>query len=270
MAWLLLHHSLFALFSVKSFETSWQLKKRQVGGSNNNYYWVWIESGPPDSFNYAANNRYIGVYCLTPGKYKFIIRDLFGDGICCDYGKGNYAGYLGGSSRIFSSPSTGDLEWAKRTHTFDIAPKTAPPTRAPTNKPTVPYQPKTTSSCSSAQRRAKIEIKTDKYGQDTSWMMVDSQTETRIIESTKNYGKEEEDVVEVCLANGRSYEFIIRDQWGDGMVSGNWPRYTKHPPLPAWICPNPFFSLFPLHPTTVLQIWRRILQGLSRRKKRLG
>jgi hypothetical protein len=162
-----------------------------------------------------------GVYCLSPGKYKFIIRDLFKDGICCDYGEGKYAGYLGGSSKLFSSPSSGDLEWAKRTHTFDIAPKTAPPTRAPTNKPTLPYQPKTTSSCSSTQRRAKIEIKTDKYGQETSWVMIDSQTGTREAESTKNYGPHEEDVLSLCLQNGRTYEFIIRDQWGDGMVSGD-------------------------------------------------
>ena len=165
---------------------------------------------------------------------------------------------MGGSSRIFSSPSTGDLEWAKRTHTFDIAPKTAPPTRAPTNKPTVPYQPKTTSSCSSAQRRAKIEIKTDKYGQDTSWMMVDSQTGTRTVESTKNYGPHEEVVKEACLANGRSYEFIIRDEWGDGMVSGDvactQTMVSYHYPPGFVLIRSPVCLRY----TPVLQIWRRI------------
>ncbi len=34
--------------------------------------------------------------CLSSGQYEFIITDTYGDGICCDYGLGEYAIRVGG------------------------------------------------------------------------------------------------------------------------------------------------------------------------------
>ena len=70
------------------FETTWELKKKQI-----NRKWKTIQSGPPANTNYAGNTRYTGGYCLSPGRYAIIIYDLFSDGLCCAFGKGEYAGY---------------------------------------------------------------------------------------------------------------------------------------------------------------------------------
>jgi len=81
-----------------------------------------VYSGPPARRNYARNARYIGVYCLTPGTYKFVITDLFKDGMCCAFGQGKYVGYLE-NEQVFSSPDDGeDEDWERRSHRFDIVP----------------------------------------------------------------------------------------------------------------------------------------------------
>ncbi|KAL7529567.1 hypothetical protein ACHAXR_006401, partial [Thalassiosira sp. AJA248-18] len=221
------------------FETSWKLEV--LDGKK----WTQIESGPPDVSNYADNNRYIGVYCLSPGEYKFTILDLFEDGICCTFGEGQYAGFVGGNEK-FSSP-TGDSKWRKRRHRFSISSSNFPPptkmptrmptrqptreptkkpTQFPTNKPTLPLQPKT-SSCTSSERKVKVEILTDKYGSDTSWMIRESQTGANVAESTKTYGPNEKEETELCLEDGGSYDFIVRDEYSDGMCCSYGEGYFK-------------------------------------------
>mmetsp|Transcript_19237 Transcript_19237/g.40573 ORF Transcript_19237/g.40573 Transcript_19237/m.40573 type:complete len:211 (+) Transcript_19237:185-817(+) len=95
------------------FETSWKLLKDTNDGVEK------LASGPPDSRNYGRNKRYMGLLCLSPGTYKFVIDDLFKDGMCCSFGEGKYAGYIG-TKKIFSSPD-GDENWGKRNHTFKVA-----------------------------------------------------------------------------------------------------------------------------------------------------
>ena len=86
------------------------------------------------------------MWCLSTGEYKFVITDLFKDGLCCSFGQGKYTGYLD-SKVILSSPS-GDQDWEKRAHKFTVSmsSNTPQPTRKPTNKPTskpvLPFQPK--------------------------------------------------------------------------------------------------------------------------------
>ncbi|KAL7542082.1 hypothetical protein ACHAXR_011501 [Thalassiosira sp. AJA248-18] len=122
------------------FENDWKLKMRQ--GNK----WSQIEAGPPDGRNYGKSQRYIGGYCLSAGDYKFIITDLFKDGMCCTFGKGKYTGYVG-ASKIFSSPDDGE-DWEKRVHAFAISTSNAshpPPTKKPTPKPNssvLPFNPK--------------------------------------------------------------------------------------------------------------------------------
>lgn len=106
------------------FENSWKLKKRQ------NNKWVQIKSGPPNGSEYAGNNRFTGGYCLSPGNYRFIMLDLFKDGMCCEFGNnGKYSGYVNGSKK-FSSPPNGE-DWAKRVHNFSVS-----------NSPALPFDPK--------------------------------------------------------------------------------------------------------------------------------
>ncbi|KAL7530881.1 hypothetical protein ACHAXR_003725, partial [Thalassiosira sp. AJA248-18] len=94
------------------FETSWKLLLDTGDGPKEIYI------GPPPKRRYGKRQRYIGMYCLPPGRYKYVIQDLFKDGMCCTFGEGKYAGYIG-NEKIFSSP-TGDENWEKRGHPFTI------------------------------------------------------------------------------------------------------------------------------------------------------
>lgn len=58
-------------------ETSWQIT---------NSSGVTSASGN----GYASNTQYTETACLTAGDYTFTIIDSYGDGICCNYGNGNY------------------------------------------------------------------------------------------------------------------------------------------------------------------------------------
>ena len=216
------------------FETSWKLEAK-----NDDNNWNAIESNPPAGSNYADNSRYIGVYCLSPGQYKFTIVDKFKDGICCTFGEGSYAGFVG-SAQVFNSPD-GHSKWRKRRHRFTIsASESPPPTSRPTPQPSMKPSPKPSrkptskpsnkpslglrvepkiATCSSSERRARLQILTDKYGSDTSWYIRDAQTGSDVVESDKVYGPYEEGEVDFCLEDGREYEFVVRDKYSDGMVS---------------------------------------------------
>ena len=65
-----LTHEHLRINIIHRFETSWKLEVRNPD-KNNRY--EQIESGPPLPTKYADNTRYIGVYCLSNGQYKFII-----------------------------------------------------------------------------------------------------------------------------------------------------------------------------------------------------
>eukprot|EP00584_Thalassiosira_punctigera_P019946 CAMPEP_0172571812 /NCGR_PEP_ID=MMETSP1067-20121228/132666_1 /TAXON_ID=265564 ORGANISM="Thalassiosira punctigera, Strain Tpunct2005C2" /NCGR_SAMPLE_ID=MMETSP1067 /ASSEMBLY_ACC=CAM_ASM_000444 /LENGTH=387 /DNA_ID=CAMNT_0013364225 /DNA_START=182 /DNA_END=1345 /DNA_ORIENTATION=- len=95
------------------FENSWKLLKNTKNGPKELY------SGPPGDKKYDKEERYVGVYCLSPGTYKFVIYDIFKDGMCCSFGQGKYSGYVG-NTKVFSSPD-GDADWEKRGHQFNIS-----------------------------------------------------------------------------------------------------------------------------------------------------
>ena len=49
-----------------------------------------------ESTNYeSGNTAYSEDYCFPPGDYTFVITDVWGDGICCNYGQGGYKMYQG-------------------------------------------------------------------------------------------------------------------------------------------------------------------------------
>lgn len=88
------------------------------------------------------------------------------------------------------------------------------PTRTPSNMPA--DEP---TSCSATQRTLRVEIFTDRYGSDTSWTIRDSESGQILGESSKVYGSNEIYYADICLQDGLSYNFTIRDQYSDGMVS---------------------------------------------------
>jgi hypothetical protein len=74
------------------FETSWTLTNTSTRQK--------VAFGPPENRKYGSSRTYIGAYCLPSGSYRFVIKDLFKDGICCGHGRGSYDLKLDGVSLL--------------------------------------------------------------------------------------------------------------------------------------------------------------------------
>lgn len=223
------------------FENSWKLEVREDSK------WTKIQSGPPDGFNYADKSHYIGVYCLPPGKYKITVFDLYKDGICCTYGEGQYFGAVHGSTQFSSSgssdwaaqkhrfkilppppsptikrttqptkqptkqrttqPTTQPTTLKPTIKPTSLSPPTNKPSRNPTSEPNA--RPKPCNSCSLSERKVKVDILTDKYGEETSWIVRDRYGKT--LAESELYVSNENCVTEVCLEDGGVYEFVVHD-----------------------------------------------------------
>jgi len=74
-------------------ETYWDLKKTNTKGKFRDYLW----GGYTVADFYLDNKKYVEKYCV-PQKhcYRFIMRDSYGDGICCSQGEGNWTISYGG------------------------------------------------------------------------------------------------------------------------------------------------------------------------------
>lgn len=59
-----------------------------------------------------------------------------------------------------------------------------------------------------------ITVKTDKYGRETAWKLLDEANKT--VAQSKTYGSDKEYIEKVCLPKG-CYSFIITDEYGDGI-----------------------------------------------------
>ncbi len=92
-------------------------------------------------------------------------------------------------------------------------PVTVPqPTPNPTKLPTLPPTP----SC------INVQIKTDKFGHETSWVLRDVDRNRELASVPEDtYGANEETLQEFCGLESGKYKFIIRDKYGDGLCCGN-------------------------------------------------
>ena len=100
-------------------ETSWEI--RDVSGSV-------LESGS----GYKGNTEYIFNFCLWSDKcYNFVIKDKYGDGICCKEGQGSYSGFVN-NLPIFS----GGKFQSSLSHRFCVGLVSATNAPLPTGSPT--------------------------------------------------------------------------------------------------------------------------------------
>jgi len=131
--------------------------------------------------------------CLEEGTYDFVIYDVYGDGICCDWGEGSYqlafdggvvsnGGSFGNSERkTFSTPNT--------------------PTDPPSPSPVDCYD-------------VSVNLVFDTYAEDTTWDI--SQNGAVVVQSTPYTNGLTEIEEELCLPQG-DYVFTIYDVYQDGM-----------------------------------------------------
>jgi len=109
-----------------------------------------------------------------------------------------------------------------------IAPVPAPIAQAPAPVAIPVYLPTTstvtaptTAICSSTQKKLAVSIKTDNFGSDTTWEVVDMSSGYSKIASGGPYpdGISKEYKSEYCFPSNSCYKFVIRDKSADG-ISG--------------------------------------------------
>ena len=94
---------------------------------------------------------------------------------------------------------------------------TGTPSKQPTNKPTPDQSvlnPK--NGCYGGDVKLKVEVRADKYNDDTGWDLVDDTGTTIMSQAQNTFGKEEYKMKEKCVPHG-TYTFKIVDKYGDGI-----------------------------------------------------
>ncbi|EJK49223.1 hypothetical protein THAOC_31925 [Thalassiosira oceanica] len=165
-------------------DTSWVLRKKSSSKK-----WKTLTKGPPQGRSYENNDNFVGGLCLATGQYRFVISDSEGDGLCCNHGQGGYSAALDGLE-IFRYEENKD--WSKKSHMFRVQ-------SSPTGNNPLPFDPKML-ICAANEKKIRVEIKTDNYGQDT-----------------RTYKPNDEDTSEACLQDRKRYSLAVYDTYGDGM-----------------------------------------------------
>ncbi|KAL3773624.1 hypothetical protein ACHAW5_008211 [Stephanodiscus triporus] len=224
------------------------------GGSSEKYYSTMSSGGPysyrNDFDGTDVGNRYEMVEattCLPVGSYVFALYDVSGDGICCDYGRGEYGINLS-RGKVIRPLSLGEFSGHVEATFFEVAAEdidVSPPSSAAEDNP--PSAP-----CASFEMHLVL----DQFGNETSWEVVLSDDHptaspgdvgTRYLKSSKDQRKTQESsvatkvvlsggpysykgdfeseaveshynaiVAETCLPVG-SYNFVLYDVGGDGI-----------------------------------------------------
>ncbi|CAJ1965169.1 unnamed protein product [Cylindrotheca closterium] len=204
-------------------ETSWD-----VTGSNG----VTIAQGN----GYGSNSKFEIDDCLPSGTdYTFTIRDTYDDGICCEYGAGNYELYVDGSL-VYSS--NGQFE-GEEVVPLPGGNNNSPPTPAPTPNPTpVPTNaptpgptpnptpapipnstPPPTPNPTPGPSPGPTPAPTDEWGEELSWQVEDPSG--NVVVQGDNYPSGENFIeVTECLQSDGVHIFRIMDSYGDGMCCG--------------------------------------------------
>jgi hypothetical protein len=175
-------------------DTSWVFKRKREKGRNGV---LLIRS---HGYN-KVGERDTREVCMDEGTYEFIIRDVFSDGLCCEHGTGYYK---------ISSISSTDSDWQLVVAGAEFV------TKEIRHSFKVHTNGQLELVCQSPQRKIRIEIQTDNFGEDTSWQFRD-QSGVVIAKNERVYGKKELDARDLCLDDKSLYEFIVFDHYGDGL-----------------------------------------------------
>jgi len=181
-------------------DTSWVLRKKSSSKK-----WKTLTKGPPQGRSYENNDNFVGGLCLATGQYRFVISDSEGDGLCCNHGQGGYSAALDGLE-IFRYEENKD--WSKKSHMFRVQ-------SSPTGNNPLPFDPKML-ICAANEKKIRVEIKTDNYGQDTSWEITNDRG-TVVLKNDRTYKPNDEDTSEACLQDRKRYSLAVYDTYGDGM-----------------------------------------------------
>jgi len=181
-------------------ETSWILTNICGDGST-------VFERPPGYFT-AEGTLYADIFCsAVSAQYQFTISDSFGDGICCEYGQGEYTVVKNG----VEVASGGNFDDEDSTIFGSCGPTPAPSSGPPTASPT---------ECTGDI--VNIDILTDNYPSETSYTLQETCDGSTVFQRPQGYftstGTLYEDTI--CTPNSLEYLFTIFDSFGDGICCG--------------------------------------------------
>jgi len=181
----------------------------------------------------TPNKLYSENYCVSPGEYEFVITDVYGDGICCDWGNGYYTMYEGstllfdGGQFTYNAPESFTVQGAsgevfatvqdhigwidapiESLNGAGVAPRSVSPATA---------SPATISSCPESESLIRFELRTDEYAPESAWS-VENSVGLKVLERVRDRYPSANNLYSenLCFTPGE-YEFIITDSYGDGI-----------------------------------------------------
>lgn len=196
----------------------------------------------------------------TNNKYEFILKDHFGDGLCCQQGvEPGYYKLM--QRRKNDNENNTEDEWKVLVagsqfktkmvqHFFELRHdgRDGRSSSVPdivqsiledgsdvenTNNTTASSTTSLEILCPSPQRKITIQIQTDRFGNDTSWSFR-VKGGPIIAKNERTYEKKVQvDNRDVCIEDASLYEFTVHDAYGDGMCcaykDGYYRILTHHP-----------------------------------------
>jgi hypothetical protein len=148
---------------------------------------------------------------VAGGEYIFEMTDSFEDGICCQFGIGEFTITVNGEPVVMGG--NGDFGDVVR-ETFDVleAPTTAPiraPTSAPTSAPSI--------GAPTGNNEVVIEVTYDRFPVETGWSLMDSAGTLIISQPAGSFLIEGGTVSRTALVTVGEYIFEMTDSFGDGI-----------------------------------------------------
>lgn len=168
-------------------ETSWTLKDENG---------ALIASQSEESFDVQGGTAARTVY-LADGSYTFAISDSYGDGICCQYGNGNYQIAVNGET-----VKNGDGQFASSaSEPFTVVSSTGG--GGGSGGGAIEY---------------RVDVQYDNYPLETRWLLQKRSDGTRLVEYGFDEIEEEGASLSesVNLVAGQEYILKLRDSYGDG------------------------------------------------------
>lgn len=176
------------------YETSWSIINVAKG--------TVVEEG----FGYLSKHNYLERRCLPCGSYNFTIFDSFGDGL--NFGsKGTYEVTVDNELVKVNS----GFFFFSDTTLFDGGAQCRDISHAPSSAPTL-------ERCNDDEIEFLLNLTTDWYGYETSWILSNSHDNSIAVQGGNYYKPNHNYQVAQCLPCG-TYNFTIYDSYGDGILS---------------------------------------------------
>ena len=173
-----------------AYENSWEIQDQNTGEI--------IYSSQLEEPLVAASKNTIH-FCLPCGNYIFSIYDSYSDGISSP---GGYIFFVNGEE---IAEGGADIDVSGESTAFS---KNTCDTLSPTPAP---------GGCSGDENSMVLNLGTDRFGEETSWNLVDAD-EGIEIQTGSGYKSSSDNVIHMCVRCG-TYTFTMYDSYGDGFVS---------------------------------------------------